>query len=208
AHVSGDAITHARYAAQRVKDAVVDTLREATGVRPSVDIDAPNLRLNLVVRKGRAIVSIDLGGGPMHRRGWRRGQGEAPLKENLAAAVLLRGGWPQVYADGGALLDPMCGSGTLMIEGALVAADVAPGLMRHGDVLPSRWLGFDEKAWARMYAQAHERERAGREALRAVFHGSDSDPHMIRAARENATAAGLHDAIAFDVQDMATLPVQ
>src|SRR3546814_2760971 len=68
AHVSGDAITHARYAAQRVKDAVVDTLREATGVRPSVDIDAPDLRLNQVVRKGRAIVSVDLGGGPMHRR--------------------------------------------------------------------------------------------------------------------------------------------
>src|SRR3546814_4056836 len=111
---------------------------------------------------------------------------EAPLKENLAAAVLLRGGWPQVYADGGTLLDPMCGSGTLMIEGALMAADVAPGLMRHGDVLPSRWLGFDEKAWARMYAQAHERERAGRNALRDVFHGSESDPQMIRAARENA----------------------
>lgn len=208
AHVSGDAITHARYAAQRVKDAVVDTLREATGVRPSVDIDAPDLRLNLVVRKGRAIVSVDLGGGPMHRRGWRRAQGEAPLKENLAAAVLLRGGWKQVYADGGALLDPMCGSGTLMIEGALMAADVAPGLMRHGDVLPSRWLGFDEKSWARMYAQAHERERAGRDALRDVFHGSDSDPHMIRAARENATAAGLREAIAFDVCDMAALPAQ
>src|SRR3546814_16946157 len=97
----------------------------------------------------------------MHRRGWRREQGEAPLKENLAAAVLLRGGWPQGYADGGALLDPMCGSGTLMIEGALMAADVAPGLMRHGDGLPSRWRGFDDQAWARVYAQAHERERAG-----------------------------------------------
>ena len=208
AHVSGDAITHARYAAQRVKDAVVDTLREATGARPSVDVDAPDLRLNLVVRKGRAILSVDLGGGPMHRRGWRRAQGEAPLKENLAAAMLMRGGWPQVYADGGALLDPMCGSGTLMIEGALMAADVAPGLLRHGDVLPSRWLGFDEKAWARMYAQAHERERAGRGALRDVFDGSDSDPHAIRAARENATAAGLRDAIRFDVRDMAALPVQ
>src|SRR3546814_9284270 len=80
--------------------------------------------------------------------------------------------------------------------------------MRHGDVLPSRWLGFDEKAWARMDAQAHERERAGRNALRDVFHGSDSDPHMIRAARENATAAGLRDAIVFDVRDMATLPIQ
>ena len=208
AHVSGDAITHARYAAQRVKDAVVDTLRAATGARPSVDIEAPDLRLNLVVRKGRAILSVDLGGGPMHRRGWRRAQGDAPLKENLAAAVLLRGGWPRLHTDGGALLDPMCGSGTLLIEGALMAADVAPGLMRHGDVLPSRWLGFDEKAWARMYAQAHERERAGRAALRDVFDGSDSDPHAIRAARENATAAGLGDAIRFDVRDVAALPAQ
>jgi 23S rRNA (guanine2445-N2)-methyltransferase / 23S rRNA (guanine2069-N7)-methyltransferase len=208
AHVSGDAITHERYAALRVKDAVVDTLREATGARPSVDVDAPDLRLNLVVRKGRAILSVDLGGGPMHRRGWRREQGEAPLKENLAAAVLMRGGWSQVYADGGALLDPMCGSGTLMIEGALMAADVAPGLARHGDVLPSRWPGFDAGAWASMREQARERERAGRGALRDVFDGSDVDPHAIRAARENATAAGLRDAIRFDVRDMAALPVQ
>ena len=208
AHVSGDAITHERYAALRVKDAVVDTLRETTGARPSVDVDAPDLRLNLVLRKGRAILSVDLGGGPMHRRGWRRAQGEAPLKENLAAAVLMRGGWSQVYADGGALLDPMCGSGTLMIEGALMAADVAPGLARHGDMLPSRWLGFDEKAWAGLYEQAHERERAGRGALRDVFDGSDSDPHAIRTARENATAAGLRDAIRFDVRDIAALPIQ
>ena len=208
AHVSGDALTHARYAALRVKDAVVDTLRDATGARPSVDVDAPDLRLNLVVRKGRGILSIDLGGGPMHRRGWRRAQGEAPLKENLAAAMLMRGGWPQLYADGGALLDPMCGSGTLLIEGALMAADVAPGLLRHGTVLPSRWLGFDAQSWASLYDQAHERERAGRGALRDVFDGSDSDPHAIRTARENATAAALRDAIRFDVRDMASLPIQ
>ena len=132
AHVSGDALTHARYAAQRVKDAVVDVMRERTGARPDVDLDAPSLRLNLVVRKGRAVLSIDLGGGPLHRRGWRRQQGEAPLKETLAAAVLMRGGWPDVARDGGHLLDPMCGSGTLVIEGALMAADVAPGLQRHG----------------------------------------------------------------------------
>ena len=132
AHVSGDAITHARYAAQRVKDAVVDVMRARTGARPDVDVEAPDLRLNLVVRKGRAIVSVDLGGGPLHRRGWRLMQGEAPLKENLAAAVLLRGNWPAVYAEGGALLDPMCGSGTLVIEAALMAADVAPGLQRSG----------------------------------------------------------------------------
>lgn len=93
AHVSGDAITHARYASQRIKDAVVDTLRGRGGERPDVDLDSPDLRLNLVVRASKAgskaILSIDLGGGPLHRRGWRQMQGEAPLKENLAAAVLM-----------------------------------------------------------------------------------------------------------------------
>ena len=130
AHVSGAAITHARYAAQRVKDAVVDDFRERGLERPSVDVETPDLRLNLSLRKGRATLSVDLGGGSLHRRGWRSEQREAPLKENLAAAVLLRGGWPALYVEGGGLLDPMCGSGTLLIEGALMAADVAPGLGR------------------------------------------------------------------------------
>lgn len=210
AHVSGDTITHARYAAQRVKDAVVDTLRANGGDRPDVDLDAPDLRLNLVVRKGRAIVSVDLGGGPLHRRGWRRAQGEAPLKENLAAAVLLRGGWPALYAEGGALLDPMCGSGTLLIEGALMAADVAPGLLRDDGAAasrpPSRWHGFDNAAWRALVDEAQLRERAGRGALRDVFDGADLDPHAIRAARENATAAGLRDAIRFDARDATQLP--
>jgi 23S rRNA (guanine2445-N2)-methyltransferase / 23S rRNA (guanine2069-N7)-methyltransferase len=199
AHVSGDAITHARYAAQRVKDAVVDVLRARTGARPDVDVEAPDLRLNLVVRKGRAIISVDLGGGPMHRRGWRRAQGEAPLKENLAAAVLMRGGWPQLYAEGGALLDPMCGSGTLLIEGALMAADVAPGLLRHGQALPSSWRGFDVASWQALVADARAREQAGRAALRSVFFGSDLDPHAIRAARENAERAGLVEVIGLEI---------
>ena len=205
AHVSGDAITHARYAAQRVKDAVVDVMRGRTGARPDVDLDAPDLRLNLVVRKGRAILSVDLGGGALHRRGWRQAQGEAPLKETLAAAVLLRGGWPQVYRDGGGLLDPMCGSGTLLIEGALIAAGVAPGLLRHGDVPPTRWTGFDAAAWEKLCDDARTRERLGRNALRDVFHGSDSDPHAIRAARDNARAAGVDAHIAWQVRDIAAL---
>ncbi|NYZ63962.1 bifunctional 23S rRNA (guanine(2069)-N(7))-methyltransferase RlmK/23S rRNA (guanine(2445)-N(2))-methyltransferase RlmL [Luteimonas deserti] len=210
AHVSGDAITHARYAALRVKDAVVDSLREASGARPDVDVEAPDLCLNLVVRKGRAILSVDLGGGPLHRRGWRRAQGEAPLKETLAAAVLMRGGWPALYTEGGALLDPMCGSGTLLIEGALMAADVAPGLSRDaarpGEArAPSRWRGFDATVWARLVDDASARERVGRDRLRPVFFGRDLDPHAIRAARENATAAGLRDAIDWAVGDVAGL---
>ncbi|MDR6992631.1 bifunctional 23S rRNA (guanine(2069)-N(7))-methyltransferase RlmK/23S rRNA (guanine(2445)-N(2))-methyltransferase RlmL [Luteimonas sp. 3794] len=209
-HVSGSAITHARYAAQRVKDAIVDGLREATGARPDVDVESPDLRLSLVVRKGRAILSVDLGGGPLHRRGWRRAQGEAPLKENLAAAVLMRGGWSALYAEGGALLDPMCGSGTLLIEGALMAADVAPGLSRDGGAAtagraPSRWREFDVAHWQTLCEEALARERTGRERLRAVFFGRDLDPHAIHAARENATAAGLREAIDWQIGDITTL---
>ena len=205
AHVSGEGITHARYAAQRVKDAVVDVMRARTGARPDVDVEAPDLRLNLVVRKGRAVLSVDLGGGPLHRRGWRRMQGEAPLKENLAAAVLLRGGWPRVYAEGGALLDPMCGSGTLVIEAALMAADVAPGLQREGGFRPTRWRGFDAEAWKQLLDDAQAREARGRDALRPVFQGSDLDPHAIRSARENALVAGVAEAVAWKVEDIRQL---
>lgn len=212
AHVSGDAITHARYAAQRIKDAVVDTLRGRGGERPSVDLESPDLRLNLVVRASKAgnkaILSVDLGGGPLHRRGWRQMQGEAPLKENLAAAVLMRGGWPHLYAEGGALLDPMCGSGTLLIEGALMAADVAPGLLRDlqgANVPPTRWLGFDDVQWRTLIDEATARERAGRAALQPRFYGSDLDPHAIRAARDNAERAGVVELIDFAVCDVGQL---
>ena len=213
AHVSGDTITHARYASQRIKDAVVDTLRGRGGERPNVDLESPDLRLNLVVRASKvgskAILSIDLGGGPLHRRGWRQMQGEAPLKENLAAAVLMRGGWPNLYAEGGALLDPMCGSGTLLIEGALMAADVAPGLLRDlqgASAPPSRWLGFDQAHWRSLIEDATQRERHGRAALQMRFYGSDLDPHAIRAARENALRAGVVEVIDFSVCDVGQLP--
>lgn len=205
AHVAGEAITHGKFAALRVKDAIVDQFRTATGERPAVDTDTPDLRLNLHLRKGRASLAVDLGGGSLHRRGWRAQQGEAPLKENLAAAMLLRGRWPQIYREGGGLLDPMCGSGTLLIEGALMAADVAPGLARHGDALPTRWRGFDSAMWQRLLDEARERERVGRTQLRAVFHGADVDPHAIRAALANAQAAGIAAAIDFAVRSVQAL---
>lgn len=226
AHVSGTAITHARYAAQRTKDAVVDAMRDRDGTRPDVDLERPDLRLNLVVRKGRALLSVDLGGGPLHRRGWRKAQGDAPLKENLAAAVLLRGNWPQVYADGGGLLDPMCGSGTLLIEGALMAADVAPGLLRlralaghsglqHGAteadtqaaqaILPTRWPGFERETWNTLWQEALTREQTGRAVLRPHFYGSDIDRRAIDSAITNAAAAGLADSINFRVAPIERL---
>jgi len=205
AHVSGPALTHERFAAQRTKDAVVDRMRTAHGSRPSVDTESPDLRLSLVVRKGRAIVSVDIGGGPLHRRGWRQSQGEAPLKENLAAAMLLRGGWPKLYAEGGGLLDPMCGSGTLLIEGALMAADVAPGLHRLQGSLPTRWRGFDEALWAGIEAEARERATLGRAALKPVFLGADLDPQALHSAVANADRAGIAEIIRFDRAPVSAL---
>ncbi|WP_240099616.1 bifunctional 23S rRNA (guanine(2069)-N(7))-methyltransferase RlmK/23S rRNA (guanine(2445)-N(2))-methyltransferase RlmL [Thermomonas flagellata] len=205
AHVAGNGLTHARYAAQRVKDAVVDQLREAHGWRPDVDTEAADVRLHLVVRKGVATLSVDLGGGPLHRRGWRARQGEAPLKETVAAAVLLRGGWPALYAQGGGLLDPMCGSGTLVIEAALWAADVAPGLQRGGGRPPTRWRGFDRAAWDALCAEARARAEAGLVALRPCLHGSDRDPQAIAQARANAEAAGVAAAIDWQVRDVTDL---
>ncbi|PNS09729.1 bifunctional 23S rRNA (guanine(2069)-N(7))-methyltransferase RlmK/23S rRNA (guanine(2445)-N(2))-methyltransferase RlmL [Solilutibacter silvestris] len=201
AHVSGEGISHGGFAALRLKDAMVDRYRQERGERPDVDTAAPDVRFNLVVRKGRAVVSIDLGGA-MHRRGWRGEQGTAPLKETLAAAVLSRGRWPRIHGDGGGLFDPMCGSGTLLIEGALMAADVAPGLQRHGEALPTAWPGFDAAAWQALRNEAAQRAQAGLAALRAVFHGRDIDAAAIRNARANAMDAGVADAIDFAVADV------
>ncbi len=205
AHVSGPALTHERYAAQRVKDAIVDRIRAGHGVRPSVDTESPDLRINIVIRKGRAVLSVDIGGGPLHRRGWRSSQGEAPLKENLAAAMLIRGGWNKIHADGGALLDPMCGSGTLLIEGALMAADEAPGLLRWRGSAPSRWLGFDSALWKDLLVEAGQRADVGRAGLKPVFFGADSDPKALHAAMANADRAGLADLIRFDRKAIGAL---
>jgi len=205
AHVSGPALTHERYAAQRTKDAIVDRMRAANGTRPSVDTEAPDLRISLVVRKGRAIVSIDIGGGSLHRRGWRQSQGEAPLKENLAAAMLVRGGWQKIHAEGGALLDPMCGSGTLLIEGALMAADVAPGLHRLKGTLPTRWKQFDEDLWNGIEAEARQRAETGLAALKPVFFGADVDPASLHSAVANADRAGIAELIRFDRAPVSAL---
>ncbi|MEO6172699.1 MAG: bifunctional 23S rRNA (guanine(2069)-N(7))-methyltransferase RlmK/23S rRNA (guanine(2445)-N(2))-methyltransferase RlmL, partial [Arenimonas sp.] len=206
AHVSGTVLTHERYVAQRIKDAVVDRMRAENGVRPSVDAIAPDLRISFVLRKGKAVVSVDLGGGALHRRGWRQSQGEAPLKENLAAALLMRGQWKKIYDEGGALLDPMCGSGTILIEGAMMAADVAPGLQRNADQAPSRWLQFDTALWQRCFMEAIEREQIGRAALRPVFFGADVDQDSLRSAMSNADRAGVADMIHLDRKPISALP--
>jgi len=205
ARISSQTLTHERYAAQRAKDAIVDRLRAQTGGRPDVDVENPDVRINVHVRKDKADIAIDLGGGSLHKRGWRQDQGEAPIKENLAAAMLYRGKWPQVYRDGGALLDPMCGNGTLLIEAALMAADEAPGLHRHQDALPSRWLGFDTGAWQVLLAEARQRAEQGRAALSPIFVGYDNQSEVLRKAVANCDRAGLAEVIRFEKQPVTQL---
>jgi 23S rRNA (guanine2445-N2)-methyltransferase / 23S rRNA (guanine2069-N7)-methyltransferase len=201
-HESG--ITHARFGAQRVKDAIVDQFREATGRRPSVDAEAPDLRINLRLDRQHAVASIDLAGDSLHRRGYRARQVAAPLKENLAAAILLRSGWPALAAAGGAFVDPMCGSGTLPIEAALIAGDVAPGLLRERFGF-SRWLGHDAACWQRLAIEAEQRRSRGKLGPGRIF-GFDRDAGAIAAAREAARRAGLDRCIEFRRSLLAELP--
>ncbi|HLI16904.1 MAG TPA: bifunctional 23S rRNA (guanine(2069)-N(7))-methyltransferase RlmK/23S rRNA (guanine(2445)-N(2))-methyltransferase RlmL [Rhodanobacteraceae bacterium] len=194
---SSGALTHSGFAAQKMKDAIADQCRERFTVRPTIRMERPDVRLNLRLHRGRAIVSLDLSGEPLHRRGWRRGQGEAPLKENLACAMLLRARWPELYAHGGALVDPMCGSGTLLIEGAWLAAGVAPGLQR-GYFGFLGWRGHDAALWQRLRDAAQERATEGLRALRPCFFGSDNDPRMIAIATHNLQTAGVAGFISLD----------
>lgn len=195
-------LTHSQFIALRVKDAVVDQFRQREDARPDIDTETPDVRINLHLRRDRATLSLDLAGTPLHRRGWRERQGEAPLKENLAAAMLLRGGWPDIYARDGVLLDPMCGSGTLLIEAALMAADVAPGLRRDYFGFLG-WRQHDTNLWQRLRADARQRADAGLRSLRSVFFGSDSDPHMVQTAKRNAQHAGVAGFVSLDKHDMA-----
>ncbi|MGH8191382.1 MAG: bifunctional 23S rRNA (guanine(2069)-N(7))-methyltransferase RlmK/23S rRNA (guanine(2445)-N(2))-methyltransferase RlmL [Rhodanobacteraceae bacterium] len=187
---SSAAITHSGFAAQKVKDAIVDQCRERFGTRPTVQPERPAVRLNLRLHKGRATLSLDLSGEPLHRRGWRSAQGEAPLKENLACAILLRARWPERYAAGGALVDPMCGSGTLLIEAAWMAARVAPALRREYFGFLG-WRGHDAALWQRLRGAAQARAEEGLRGLRTCFFGSDNDPRMIAIATHNLQHAGV-----------------
>jgi 23S rRNA (guanine2069-N7)-methyltransferase / 23S rRNA (guanine2445-N2)-methyltransferase len=201
--VAASAISHSRYAALKVKDAVVDRFRELSGTRPSIDTERPDLRLNLYLFRDQATLAIDLSGESLHRRGYRIEGAAAPLKENLAAALLLRAGWPEIAAAGGPLVDPLCGSGTLLLEGALLAADIAPGLSRESFGF-LRWPGHDPVLWAELLGEARERRAAGLEQLPPLF-GCDADPAALRAAQGNAERLGLAGRISLRRSELAQL---
>jgi 23S rRNA (guanine2445-N2)-methyltransferase / 23S rRNA (guanine2069-N7)-methyltransferase len=184
------AIRHTLYGAQLLKDAVCDQLREATGERPNIAPERPDVLLHLHVEGDEALLSVDFSGESLHRRGYRLESGRAPLKENVAAAVLLRSGWPAIYAGGGVLVDPMCGSGTFLTEGALIAADAAPGLDRTYFGF-NGWRGHDAALWDGLCREARAR-RSARSARRCVF-GSDVDADAVRMSLAHAAQAGVAD---------------
>ena len=211
-----EAIRDTRFGAVRVKDAIVDQFRERHGDRrPSVDVRAPDLRVSAHLARGRLTVSVDLSGDSLHRRGYRldKLQVEAPLKENLAAAVLLYAEWSRESAAGGSFLDPLCGSATLPIEAAWIAADVAPGLLRAQGIAGFgflRWKGHKETVWRKLVDDAQTRRAVGMERLRTagpgtVIRGSDRDARALRVAQTCVERAGCGEVLALERVDLAEL---
>lgn len=199
------ALSHSKYAALRVKDAIVDRFREQFDERPSVELDYPDIRIHLHLRGERARISLDLSGTSLHQRRYRVDSVLAPLKENLAAALLLESGWPALARQGGGLIDPMCGSATLLIEAAMIAADIAPGLMRDYFGFYG-WRRHDEALWQTLLDEAHARRDAGLGSLPPIL-GYDQNPEAVRAALANVAQASLSPYIQISAQDlMNTLP--
>ena len=194
------AITHSHFGALKVKDAIVDRLRDVWGGRPDVRLDRPDVQVVVYLFRDQATLSLDLSGESLHRRGYREEGSAAPLKENLAAAILMRAGWPELAAEGAALVDFMCGSGTLPIEAALMAADIAPGLQRdYWGFLG--WRGHDPAAWADLIAEAQARRDLGLGRLPHI-RGYDRDPAAIRVALNNLARAGLAGRVHFERRDL------
>ena len=183
-----ESIRHTIYGSQLLKDAVCDSLRDSTGERPDIKPERPDVLLHLHVEGRTALLSVDFSGESLHRRGYRTEGGRAPLKENVAAAVLLRAGWPDIESRGGVLVDPMCGSGTFLTEAALIAADQAPALERDYFGFTA-WRGHDAALWEALRTEARAR-RAVRTARRCIF-GSDIDADAIRMGIANGESAGV-----------------
>ena len=188
------AMSHSGFVALKTKDAVVDALRDHWGRRPNVDTRDPDLRLHVHLVKNRCTVSLDLAGDPLDRRGYRLERNKAPLRETLAAALVQLSGW-----DGESpFCDPMCGSGTIVIEAALQGARMAPGLLRQGFGF-QRWPGYDGAAWQHLLGEARQLVRS---RLPAPVMGSDLAADTVRVAQQNALRAGVSGLVSLAVGDM------
>jgi putative N6-adenine-specific DNA methylase len=194
---SAPGLNHSHYSALQVKNALVDLQRQQWGARSSVDLDNPDLSIHLHLGGGEAALSLDGSGGSLHRRGYRAAMGLAPLKENLAAGLIALTGW-----DGSVpLADPLCGSGTLLIEAACLALGRAPGLGRHFAL--ERWPKFDSQLWQqeRQAASDLARETLPSGEDLAPIVGREQDPGVLDQAHSNAEAAGIASALELSLGD-------
>jgi len=202
---SNDEIRNTHFGALKVKDAICDYFREVSGNRPDVS-DKPDVGIHIRLYRDEVSVSLDFAGESLHRRGYRQSQGMAPLKENLAAALLIRAGWPELMKKpDAALLDPMCGSGTLLIEAALMAADIAPGLLRNQFAF-EKLKNHLSPEWQEIRAQAQQRkEQAQQGDLELTLAGYDMDREVIAKAKDNARRAGVMHFIHVKTQPLSEL---
>jgi 23S rRNA (guanine2445-N2)-methyltransferase / 23S rRNA (guanine2069-N7)-methyltransferase len=197
---NSQAINNTHFGALKVKDAIVDQMRAKYQKRPSINTEQPHIRINVYLHGETAQLSLDLSGESLHRRGYRDIDIKAPIKENLAAAMLLRSGWPEIAKQHGSLIDPMCGSGTLLLEGAMIAADYAPGLLRDyfGFI---GWKKHDAECWKKLRLEAQQRKAAGLEKLTVIV-GFDQNRHTINAALTHIANAGLQNKIHVERRDI------
>lgn len=202
-HGTAKNIRNTMYGAQVVKDAIADHFKKLQGSRPSVDKENPQIRLHAHLRDEELTLSFDLTGYSLHQRGYRQQAGEAPIKETLAAALLIRAGWPELAGQNYALQDPFCGSGTIVIEAAMMAANIAPGLLRHDQSL-IHWMQHQPSLWEKVRSLALTQVRAFHQKLV----GSDSDGKLIRLAQQNAEKAGVARLVEFRQENLTDCRAQ
>lgn len=190
-------LNHTHYTALQVKNAIADQQRHQFNKRSNVDVENPDLLINIHIHRDRAILSLDSSGGSLHRRGYRPAMGMAPLKETLAAALLEMAEWTPDLP----FLDPMCGSGTLPLEASLKALNIAPGLFREQFGFMT-WRDFDEPLWDKLWAEAENSELS---ELQQVVAGCDRSADMLTQARTNAQQAGLSGKIQFAQTELSEL---
>jgi putative N6-adenine-specific DNA methylase len=178
------------FATLRIKDAVCDRFRDATGKRPNVERTAPDVRVHAFLETDRATLYLDTSGEPLFKRGWRMDIAEAPIRENLAAGIIMLSGWKFDQP----LLDPMCGGGTLLSEAAAMARGRAPGAKRAFGF--EKLNGFDSKLWERI------RNERTVQPVEPRLYGSDTDPEALQAARRNLGAAGVERWVKLEQSDV------
>ena len=193
-------IRNSQYGAMKIKDAIVDRFTKADLRRPNIDRERPDLRIHMRLSGEKGILGLDMAGSGLHQRGYRSEAGKAPLRETHAAALVMKSGWTPEQA----LLDPMCGSGTLVIEAAMIAAEIAPGLKR------KRWgfesiKDFDQEAWLEIHAEATVKSRRGPAKVTTKFFGREMDRRVLAIARDNAGRAGVKELIDFEYGDATQL---